>query len=256
MQKLKSFGQHFLRNDHIANRIVEQLIIDEQTGSTVVEIGPGEGVLTRHLLERTDINQFFAIELDRRLPEILISRYPQLQGKIIEGDVLHLKLEDFAGQKFSIIGNFPYNISTQILFKILDYRQQIPQMVGMFQREVAQRIAAPPGSKVYGVTSVLIQACYKAKYCFTVEAGSFDPPPKVQSGVIRLVRTDEFEPTIKNFEHFRSVVKNAFGQRRKMLRNALQTLPLDDTQLPLTTWTRRAEELHVSEFIAIANAWH
>lgn len=256
MQKLKSFGQHFLRSEHIAQRIVAQLIIDEQSGNTVVEVGPGEGVLTRYLLERSDIARFFAVELDRRLPEVLTNRYPALAGNIIEEDVLDTKFEQYAGERFSLIGNFPYNISTQILFKVLDYRAHIPQMVGMFQREVAQRIAAPPGSKVYGVTSVLIQAYYKVKYCFTVEAGSFDPPPKVQSGVIRLVRSTEHDADIKNFAQFRSVVKNAFGQRRKMLRNALQTLPIDDTQLPASLWTRRAEELSVSEFIAIANAWN
>lgn len=255
MQKLKSFGQHFLRNDHIARRIVEQLQIDEQTGGTVVEIGPGEGVLTQHLLERPDIAQFFAVELDRRLPEILMARYPRLENCIINEDVLRVAFERFAGDRFSVIGNFPYNISTQILFKILDYRTHVPQMVGMFQREVAQRIAAPPGGKDYGVTSVLLQAYYQTKYCFTVEAGNFDPPPKVQSGVIRLRRSHAHDATIKHHEHLRSVVKSAFGQRRKMLRNALQSLPIDDTQLPTNIWTKRAEQLSVAEFIAIANAW-
>ncbi len=255
MQKLKSFGQHFLHNDHIAQRIVAQLLLNEAANNTVVEIGPGEGVLTQHLLARSDITRFFAIELDKRLPEVLMARYPTLAGNIIREDVLRVRFEEFAGDCFSVIGNFPYNISTQILFKILDYRQQIQQMVGMFQREVAQRIAAPPGGKDYGVTSVLVQAYYQTKYCFTVEAGNFDPPPKVQSGVIRLLRSHQFDADIQDHQHFRSVVKSGFGQRRKMLRNALQSLPIDDTQLPANIWTKRAEQLSVSEFIAIANAW-
>lgn len=254
MYKIKSFGQHFLKNDHIAHRIVEQLQIGAQTGSRVVEIGPGEGILTRHLLDRPDISDFYVVELDKRLPEVLLKKFPRLEGHIVNEDFLRVKLEDYLGDRFSVIGNFPYNISTQIVFKILDYRQSVPQMVGMFQKEVAQRIAAGPGNKDYGVTSVLVQAYYKVKYCFTVEAGSFDPPPKVQSGVIRLERTDSYESQIGNHDLFKQVVKLAFGQRRKMLRNALSAYLIDESLLPPNQLTRRAEQLSISEFIQLANS--
>lgn len=253
MYKIKSFGQHFLKNDHIALRIVEQLIVNDQIGSNVVEIGPGEGILTQFLLQRPEILNLFVVELDKRLPEILLKKFPKLEGHIINEDFLRVSLDSYLSAPFSVIGNFPYNISTQIVFKILDNRDAIPQMVGMFQKEVARRIASGPGNKDYGVTSVLVQAYYDVKYCFSVEAGNFDPPPKVQSGVIRLQRTHVYESQINDHNLFRQVVKLSFGQRRKMLRNALSELTIDEAALPPEQLSRRAEQLTVTEFIQLAN---
>lgn len=261
MRKIKAFGQHFLNDQQIAQRITDLLATDEsesenekQTNKCVVEIGPGEGVLTKYLLKRTDIDSLYLIEIDQRLPAELEARYPSLSGKIICADVLKLPFEDYIKDNFSVIGNFPYNISTEILFKVIEYKHQITQVVGMFQKEVAERVAAKAGGKEYGVTSVLIQAYYDVSYRFTVEPSSFDPPPKVKSGVLRLTRTHQHETQIKHQATFKNVVKQAFGQRRKMLSNALAGMHFDKTQIDPNIWQKRAEQLSISDFILLANA--
>ncbi|MBL7826329.1 MAG: ribosomal RNA small subunit methyltransferase A, partial [Saprospiraceae bacterium] len=217
----KSYGQHFLKHDAIASRIAESLL---QAGVTklVLEVGPGMGMLTKHLLAHPEY-QTYAVEADRDMVEYLQKNFPQWPpDHLIFKDFLDVNFQEHLGAApFCLIGNFPYNISTQILFKVLDWRQQIPEMVGMFQKEVADRVVSKPGSKVYGITSVLSQAFYKTEYLFTVERGSFNPPPKVLSAVIRLTRKDGFELGCDE-ALFRKIVKTAFNQRRKMLRNTLK----------------------------------
>ena len=253
MKKLKSFGQHFLRNQSIAQSIVDALPVTAQK-QLVFEVGPGEGVLTQYLVQRPDID-LRVIEIDNRLPELLLHRFPMLDGKIIHQDVLKVHFEDLApnNQPFSIIGNFPYNISSQILFKLLDYKDQATQMIGMYQHEVAQRIASPPKSKAYGILSVLAQAYYSAEYLMMVDAREFDPPPKVQSAVVRLQRTDKYEKDILDQKVFKQVVKQAFNQRRKKLSNALNGIQFDEARLPKGIFDLRAEQLSVSDFILLSN---
>lgn len=253
MKKLKSFGQHFLRNQSVAQSIVDALPITPQK-QLVFEIGPGEGVLTQYLVKRPDID-LRVVEIDNRLPELLLRRFPMLEGNIIHQDVLKVHFEDFApnNQPFSIIGNFPYNISSQILFKLLDYKDQATQMIGMYQHEVAQRIASTPKSKVYGILSVLAQAYYTAEYLMMVDAREFDPPPKVQSAVVRLQRTDKYENDILDQKVFKQVVKQAFNQRRKKLSNALSGIDFDEAKLPKGIFDLRAEQLSVGDFILLSN---
>ena len=220
MQAKKSYGQHFLKNDTIAARIAGSLRRADETGR-VLEVGPGTGMLTKHLLAQPGWT-VYAVEADRDMVAYLEQHYPVLRERLIFKDFLDFDpREVFGDEPFCLIGNFPYNISTQILFKMLDYRAQIPEMVGMFQKEVADRVAAKPGNKVYGITSVLMQAFYQVEYLFSVEPGSFNPPPKVRSGVIRLTRKENFELGCDE-KRFRTLVKTAFNQRRKMLRNTLK----------------------------------
>jgi 16S rRNA (adenine1518-N6/adenine1519-N6)-dimethyltransferase len=220
MQAKKSYGQHFLKHDSIAARIAQGLLQARSTG-LVLEVGPGMGMLTKQLLALEGF-ETWAVEADPDMVAYLQQHYPALQNRLIARDFLDFRPQDSLGERpFCLIGNFPYNISTQILFKMLDHRAQIPEMVGMFQKEVADRVVAPPGSKVYGITSVLMQAFYKTEYLFTVERGSFNPPPKVLSAVIRLSRKENFELGCPE-PRFRQVVKTAFNQRRKMLRNTLK----------------------------------
>ncbi|OWY20692.1 ribosomal RNA small subunit methyltransferase A [Sphingobacteriales bacterium UPWRP_1] len=257
MRKLKAFGQHFLRHPPIAGRIAQSLQFppDADAVHTIVEIGPGQGVLTQFLLALPNTS-VFVVEIDHRLPPYLLERFPQLNGHIIEQDVLKVRFEEYIGaQPFWLVGNFPYNISSQILFKALQYRQQVRQVVGMFQKEVAQRIVAGKGNKQYGILSVLLQAYFKTEYLFEVSAGSFDPPPKVQSAVVRLTPSDAYEKTINNHAHFTQTVKQAFNQRRKMLRNALQPLQYHFDQLPPNLPQLRAEQLSIADFIALSNAF-
>ena len=190
MKKRKSFGQHFLIRDDIAEDIVNSLNFTKQENNVVVEIGPGEGVLTKFLVAKKPLIDLYLIELDRRLPKYLIRKFPDLDGRITNADVLKVDLAEILPKldDVYIIGNFPYNISTQILFRVLEYRNAISQVVGMFQKEVAQRVAATSGSKTYGVITVLIQFYYDVTYLFEVGADCFDPPPKVQSAFIRLER--------------------------------------------------------------------
>jgi 16S rRNA (adenine1518-N6/adenine1519-N6)-dimethyltransferase len=220
MQAKKSYGQHFLKHDSIAQRIAMSLQQAAQTGS-VLEVGPGMGMLTKFLLANEHYTTY-AVEADADMVEYLKKNYPELGQRLIFQDFMQFDpLSVFGEKPFCLIGNFPYNISTQILFKMLDYREHIPEMVGMFQKEVADRVVSKPDSKVYGITSVLMQAFYHTEYLFTVERGSFNPPPQVLSAVIRLSRKENFTLGCDE-KMFRTMVKTAFNQRRKMLRNTLK----------------------------------
>jgi 16S rRNA (adenine1518-N6/adenine1519-N6)-dimethyltransferase len=237
----KSLGQHFLIDDNICRKIMGAL--GQHPFQQLLEVGPGGGALTKFLLEIKYI-EFKAVELDKEKEEFLLKTYPQLQDKIINGDILNLN-KPFEG-KFTVIGNFPYNISTEILFKMMEWKKDVECMIGMFQKEVAQRVAAKEGSKVYGVTSVLIQAFFKVEYLFEVHEKCFTPPPKVKSAVIRLLPLAE-PVTMKDENDFSSLVKAAFNQRRKTLRNAVRHL-FDAEILADNIFSKRAEQLTVKEF--------
>ena len=243
----KYLGQHFLKDLSVARSITDALSGESYTN--IVELGPGMGVLTQYLLTKNFITH--VIELDRESVSYLQAKYPQLSQRIYSSDFLKLNLETITGQPFALIGNFPYNISSQILFKALDYKDQIPEIVGMFQKEVAERVTSCPGNKKYGIISVLVQAYYNTEYLFTVDEDVFDPPPKVKSGVIRLRRSNEKKLEC-NEKFFKQVVKQAFSQRRKTLRNALKLLigksGFNDSRLEL-----RAERLSVKDFVYLTN---
>jgi 16S rRNA (adenine1518-N6/adenine1519-N6)-dimethyltransferase len=240
----KHLGQHFLNDYSIAEDIVSQL---EYKNKTTLEIGPGMGVLTQFLTNR-DTN-LEVVELDRESVFYLRLNYPKL--KIIEGDFLQLDIDELYQEPISLIGNFPYNISSQILFKAFENRDKITEVVGMFQKEVAERIASVKGKKK-GILSVLLQAFYNIEYCFTVEPHVFSPPPKVKSGVIKLVRNDRKKLDCDE-KLFIQIVKAGYNQRRKTLRNALKAFNLEsDTQIDLLL-KRRAEELTVEDFIILTN---
>ena len=243
----KHLGQHFLKDLSVARSITDALSGESYTN--IIEIGPGMGVLTQYLLTKDFITH--VIELDRESVSYLQAEYPQLSQRIYSADFLKLNIETITDQPFALIGNFPYNISSQILFKALDYKDQIPEIVGMFQKEVAERIASSPGNKKYGIISVLVQAYYNIEYLFTVDEDVFDPPPKVKSGVIRLNRNDKKKLDC-NEKFFKQVVKQAFSQRRKTLRNALKPLigksGFNDPKLEL-----RAERLSVKDFVYLTN---
>lgn len=245
----KSYGQHFLKNDSIAARIAGSLQQADRTGR-VLEIGPGMGMLTKHLLAHTGYTTY-AVEADRDMVAYLEKNYPDLSDRLILKDFLDFDpAEVFGRQEFCLIGNFPYNISTQILFRLLDLRDQIPEMVGMFQKEVADRVVSEPGSKVYGITSVLAQAFFKTEYLFTVERGSFNPPPKVLSAVIRLTRKDNFQLGCDE-KLFRQVVKTAFNQRRKMLRNTLKPFFPPEKLMEDPFFEKRPEVLGWEEYVRL-----
>lgn len=237
----KSLGQHFLKDDNICRKIVSSL--GQHRFTQLLEVGPGGGALTKHLLELKDID-FKAVELDEEKVAYLVATWPQLQGKIIHQSFLEID-KPFTG-KFTVIGNFPYNISTQILFKTLEWKEDVECTIGMFQKEVAQRIAAKEGSKVYGVISVLIQAFFTVEYLFDVQPSCFQPPPKVLSGVIRLLPIQEAIP-MKSEKDFFLLVKTAFNQRRKTLRNALKSL-FDAAIMQDELFNKRAEQLTVKQF--------
>ena len=243
----KHLGQHFLTDESIAQKIADSISLENY--SKVLEIGPGMGVLTKYLLEKpTDT---FVIEIDTESVEYLGNNYPKLEGKIISKDFLKYNLNEvFNGEPFAIIGNFPYNISTQIVFKALEMRNQVPEFAGMFQKEVAQRICEKKGSKVYGILSVLTQAFYEAEYLFTVPPDVFDPPPKVDSGVLRLKRKEDFSLPCDEKLFFR-VVKTAFQQRRKTLRNSLKTFDFSDSLKEDIIFDLRPEQLSVESFIEL-----
>lgn len=243
----KHLGQHFLTDESIAEKIADSISLESY--SKVLEIGPGMGVLTKYLLEKP--KETFVIEIDTESVEYLAENYPKLEGKIISKDFLKYDLNEvFKGESFAVIGNFPYNISTQIVFKTLEMRNQIPEFAGMFQKEVAQRICEKKGSKVYGILSVLTQAFYDAEYLFTVPPDVFDPPPKVDSGVLRLKRKDDFSLPCDEKLFFR-VVKTAFQQRRKTLRNSLKTFAFSDSLKEDTIFDLRPEQLSVEQFIEL-----
>ncbi|MCE6992913.1 16S rRNA (adenine(1518)-N(6)/adenine(1519)-N(6))-dimethyltransferase RsmA [Dyadobacter sp. CY323] len=241
----KHLGQHFLKDLNIAQRIVDGLS-GHRNYNKVLEIGPGMGVLTQFLLQK-DTFETYVIEIDTESVVYLQKHYPDLSPRIIEGDFLKLNTADHFSAPFGVIGNFPYNISSQIFFRALQIRDQIPEIVCMLQKEVAQRIASPPGNKDYGILSVLLQAFYDIDYLVTVPPGAFDPPPKVQSGVIRLRRNSTSALDCDEKLFFR-VVKTAFNQRRKTLRNALKPIG-EFPDHPLLT--KRAEQLPVSDFVIL-----
>ncbi|HEX7904021.1 MAG TPA: 16S rRNA (adenine(1518)-N(6)/adenine(1519)-N(6))-dimethyltransferase RsmA [Chitinophagaceae bacterium] len=237
----KSLGQHFLKDENICRKIVAAL--QQHPFSQLLEVGPGGGALTKYLLQLEHIS-FKAVELDDEKVIYLEKTYPQLKGNIIHQSFLDMD-RPFTGN-FTVIGNFPYNISTQILFKMLDWKEEVECMIGMFQKEVAQRAAAKEGSKVYGVLSVLIQAFFNVEYLFDVHEKSFLPPPKVKSGVIRLLPRKE-KIIMKSEKAFFLLVKTAFNQRRKTLRNAVKSL-FDLAILEDELFNKRAEQLTVQQF--------
>jgi len=241
----KSLGQHFLHDANVAHRIVDALQI-EPLGPRVLEIGPGMGVLTQILIKRDNI-ELKVIEIDRDSVAYLKKNYAELHGKIIEGDFLKAELAEIFRDRFSIIGNFPYNISSQIFFKILEAHDRVDQVVCMLQKEVADRIAAPPGSKTYGILSVLLQVYYDVHHLFKVMPGAFKPPPKVVSAVIRLQRNSVLRLACDE-KLFVQVVKQAFNTRRKTLRNALKNLNLAAEIVTLPLLDKRAEQLSVKDF--------
>ncbi len=246
VQPKKSLGQHFLKDAGIARRIAGTL-----SGSgyeTVLEIGPGMGMLTGFLRER-DFKDFRVVEIDNESVHYLLENFPELN--IITGDFLSLDLDTLSSGKIAIIGNFPYNISSQIFFRVLKYRNKVTEIAGMLQKEVAERICAGPGSKTYGILSVLLQAYYKPQYLFTVSEHVFSPPPKVKSGVLKLVRND-VDKLGCDEDLFLRVVKSSFNQRRKTLRNSVRsafTLKRDD----YTAFNLRPEQLSVDQFIDLTN---
>lgn len=287
----KALGQHFLTDQNIAKSIVAalqlpaaggkavasegkvnaevasdpsvQLTTEQPAKMKVLEIGPGMGVLSQYLLQRQDVD-LRMIEIDDESVEYLESHFPQAHGRVIFGDFLKLDIDDLFPEEFHVIGNFPYNISSQIFFRIIDYRNRIPQTVCMIQKEVAKRIAEKPGSKTYGILSVLLQAWYDIEYLFTVGSGAFAPPPKVQSAVIRLTRNGRTSLGCDE-NAFKNIVKTAFGQRRKTLRNSLKPIIAAkatkegwDTEA-LTSFTSepvfelRPERLSVEDFIGLTN---
>ncbi len=251
MQKVKPkkfLGQHFLTDLNIADRIAATL--DDYRGMPVLEVGPGMGVLSQFLLERD--HDVTVVELDRESVDYLQRNFPQLEGRIIGEDFLKLDLGSLFDGNFCVIGNYPYNISSQIFFKVLDYRDRITCCSGMLQKEVAERIAARPGSKTYGILSVLLQAWYDIEYLFTVDEHVFNPPPKVKSGVIRLRRNAVTDLGCDD-RQLKNVVKTSFGQRRKTLRNSLRSLAKSDDVLKDEIFNKRPEQLSVAEFIRLTN---
>lgn len=240
----KSLGQHFLKDESISQNIVDSLKGNSFT--QLLEVGPGGGALTKYLLTLEGID-FKAVELDKEKIAFLEKTYPAIQGKLISMDVLKMD-KPFEGP-FTIIGNFPYNISSQILFKVLDWREDVQQVVGMFQKEVAQRVAAKHGSKTYGILSVLIQAYFKVDYLFEVHENAFTPPPKVKSAVIKLTPLDTPLVTASP-KKLKTLVKLAFNQRRKMLRNGVKSI-FDAETLQDPLFSKRAEQLSVEEFGAL-----
>jgi 16S rRNA (adenine1518-N6/adenine1519-N6)-dimethyltransferase len=245
----KSLGQHFLNDVQICLQI--KAALQEAPIGQLLEVGPGGGALTQHILDLPS-QAFKAVELDREKVAYLLHTYPQLEGKLINEDFLETAIP-FEGQ-FTLIGNFPYNISTQIVFRVLDWKEQVPVMIGMFQKEVAERIAAKPHSKAYGILSVLTQAFYEVEYLFDVPPSAFTPPPNVMSGVIRLKRKTTF-PEFSSIKSFYHVVKMAFGQRRKMLRNPLKPY-FTTEQLTDPIFTKRAENLTYQDFADLTFKMH
>jgi 16S rRNA (adenine1518-N6/adenine1519-N6)-dimethyltransferase len=240
----KNLGQHFLKDKTIAKNIVDSLQADKV--DKVLEIGPGMGVLTQFLLEKTQF-ETYAVEIDRESVEYLNDHFPEMKDRIISNDFLRMRLDQLFNEPFAIIGNFPYNISSQIFFNILNYRDQIPEVVGMLQKEVAERLAAGPGSKTYGILSVFLQAYYDIEYLFTVHEDVFSPPPKVKSGVIRLTR-NKTEKLQCDEKQFFSIVKMAFNQRRKTMRNSLKSMIVSEELKANPIFDKRPEQLGVAEF--------
>jgi 16S rRNA (adenine1518-N6/adenine1519-N6)-dimethyltransferase len=258
MQAKKSFGQHFLNRPEIAQNIANSLSCINEVGNRVLEVGPGQGMLTQYLMD----NKFnlIAVEADKDMVGVLNKKYPPLSNanenggiKVVLADFMQFNLEKaFDNQPFCLIGNFPYNISSQIIFKMLDHKDLIPEMVGMFQKEVADRVISKEGSKVYGVISLLVQAFYEGELLFNVDKSCFTPPPKVQSAVIRLKRKDN--ATLGCDEKlFKTIVKASFNQRRKMLRNTMKQFIEDPSVLADDFFNKRPEQLSLADFVRLTN---
>jgi len=241
----KYLGQHFLKDQNTARKIVEHLLADK--AEVILEIGPGTGVLSRFLTERK--KELFFIEVDQESIDYLKQQMPEFEDRILFQDFLKLDLASLTKKTIAIIGNFPYNISSQILFKVLENKEQIPEVVGMFQKEVAERVACKPGSKVYGILSVLVQAYYDVEYLFTVNETVFYPPPKVKSGVIRLTRKQDYRLACDEGIFFR-IVKASFNQRRKVMRNSLKGFMGVENVEPFLL-SMRPEQLSFEKFIEI-----
>lgn len=245
----KELGQHFLHDEQMCQKIVAQ--VRERSGIKLLEIGPGGGAITKYLLELSNVD-YKAIEVDEEKVEYLNKTYPSIQGKIILKDIL--KADAPFDGKFSVIGNFPYNISSPILFKVLEWEGQVEEVIGMFQKEVAQRVAGGPGNKTYGILSVLMQAFFDVTYLFDVHERCFTPPPKVKSGVLKFVNNNNpYDITDK--KRFITLVKTAFSQRRKTLRNALKPL-LQADALADPIMDKRAEQLEVADFVRLQKEYY
>lgn len=246
----KHLGQHFLTDESIAARIADTLSLDNY--KNILEIGPGMGVLTKYLLKKD--KTIWVVEIDTESIDYLKSHYLHLSDRIINEDFLKMDLSAYFNKDpLAIIGNFPYNISSQIVFKTIECREQIPEFSGMFQKEVALRITAAPGSKTYGIISVLTQAFYEAEYLFTVPPSVFNPPPKVDSGVLRLVRKKDYSLPVDVSFFFR-VVKTAFNQRRKTLRNSLKSFQISDKLKEDAIFALRPEQLTVQQFVELTKS--
>ena len=242
----KHLGQHFLKDLNIAQKIADTLSLSNY--KKVVEIGAGMGVLTQFLLKKD--TEVYVVEIDKESVAYLEAHYPELRGKIIADDFLKYDIAGYLRESFAIIGNFPYNISTQIVFKLLELRDYVPEFSGMFQKEVAERICEREGSKTYGILSVLVQAFYEATYLFTVSEGVFNPPPKVKSGVLRLVRKPNYHLDCDEALFF-TIVKTAFNQRRKTLRNSLKPLLTNESLKKNSIFDKRPEQLPWQDFVFI-----
>ena len=242
----KHLGQHFLLDESISKNISDSLT-NTANYNTIIEVGAGTGALTKYLLEKEE--KLIALDVDRESIEYLKKHYPELDIRNL--DFLKINIDNLSENNFAVIGNFPYNISSQILFKILDYKDKIPEVLGMFQQEVAQRICESPGTKKYGIISVLLQAYYNTEYLFTVDKSAFKPVPKVQSAVIRLKRNNTSKLSC-NEKLFKQVVKVSFNQRRKMIRNSIKSL-LSDKNSTHKFFTKRPEQLSVDDFIELTN---
>jgi 16S rRNA (adenine1518-N6/adenine1519-N6)-dimethyltransferase len=246
----KHLGQHFLNDQNIAEKIAMALQPDGKYRKAL-EVGPGMGVLTKFLLNRTDL-ETWVCEIDRESVAYLNEHYPELRPRIIADDFLRKDFTEFFSEPAAVIGNFPYNISTQILFRVLDFKDSVPEVVGMFQKEVAMRIAEKPGTKTYGITSVLLQAWYDIEYLFTVPPTVFSPPPNVNSAVIRLRRNNTTDLGCDE-KLFIQVVKAAFNQRRKQLRNSVKAFRIKEGEENNPVFTERPERLSVADFVQLTN---
>lgn len=262
MKAKKSYGQHFLTNETYAQRIADGLLLTD-TYKKVLEVGPGQGMLTKYLLRKPF--ETYAVDADADMIEFMKYNYPQMSERLVKANFLRTDFKEIIGDEpFGLIGNFPYNISSQIVFKMIDNKEQIPEMVGMFQKEMAERIVATPGGKDYGVIAVLTQAYYRGEMLFQVKPGNFNPPPRVQSAVIRLTRIDTDPQTGEaydlgcSYKMFRTVVKQAFSQRRKMLRNTMKGLLKGSPYLQDEFFNIRPEKLSVEQFVDLTKkveAW-
>lgn len=250
MRAKKSYGQHFLNNEIYAANIANALELTDQY-SQVLEVGPGQGMLTKHLLERRETFELTVVEADRDMVHYIKRHYPELKERIVALDFLKLRLERVFDGQFGLIGNFPYNISSQILIKMLDNYERIPEMVGMFQKEVADRVLAGPGTKTYGVIGILVQARYTGNLCFNVGRGNFTPPPNVQSAVIRCVRRETPLIPDEHYGKYKQIVKTGFNLRRKMMRNSLKGIFPDEVLSSDPFFQRRPEELTPEDFVEL-----